>query len=132
MKTVLKDIPDDRIRAYFVWLPVFGGDFRGESRKLSKAFPDPRVTYFSDPGSLTGSLWLHVLQTGTETAWDVYMLYGADAEWAQEPPMPDFWMHQLDGVTKAPLLNEEEFEHKLREMLKTVDKKTTSVELPRH
>src|SRR5580693_9144469 len=121
MKTVLKNVPDNRIRAYFVWLPVFGGDFRGESRKLSKAVPDPRVTFFSDPGSLTGSLWLQVLQTGTETAWDVYMLYGADAEWEQKPPMPSFWMHQLDGVTKAPLLNEEEFERKLREMLKMVD-----------
>ncbi len=114
----LKNVTDDRVRAYVVWLPVFGGDFRGESRKLSNSFRDKRVSYFIDPKSLTGDLWESVLKTEREVAWDVYLLYGAGARWEeQEPPMPDFWMHQLTGVTKAPRLEEPELRKKLKELL---------------
>lgn len=116
--TTLKNTTDDRVRAYVVWLPIFGGDFRGESLKLSRAFRDKRVSYFTDPKSLTGDLWERVLQTERETAWDVYLLYAAGARWQEEkPPTPDFWMHQLTGVTKAPNLDEAEFRKKLKELL---------------
>jgi hypothetical protein len=99
-------------------LPVFGGDFRGESRKLSNSFRDKRVSYFIDPRSLIGDLWESVLKTEREVAWDVYLLYAAGGRWEeQEPPMPDFWMHQLTGVTKAPRLEEPEFRKKLQELL---------------
>jgi hypothetical protein len=118
----LKQINDDRLRAYVVWLPIFGGDFRGESRKLSRNFPDKRVTYFSDPKELTGKLWQGVLGLD-DIAWDVYMLYGTGTAWPDEPPPPDFWMHQLDRVTKAPVLDQAAFAEKLQVMLKTVGKK---------
>lgn len=115
---ILKSVTDDRLRAYVVWLPIFGGDFLGESRKLSRSFKDKRVSYFIDPNSLTGDLWERVLQTKREIAWDVYLIYGTDARWReQEPPMPEFWMHQLTGVTKAPTLDEAEFRNKLKQLL---------------
>ncbi len=113
----LRSIADDRVRAYIVWLPIFGGDFHGEQRNLSRTYRNKRVSYFSDSESLSGKIWERVLETGRVIAWDVYMLYGPDAKWGDEPPMPDFWMHQLDGVTKAPRLNEETFRAKLKEML---------------
>lgn len=31
-------------------------------------------------------------------AWDVYFVYGRDAEWAKDPLAPDYWMHQLMGL----------------------------------
>lgn len=114
----LKNVTDDRVRAYIVWLPIFGGDFRGEARKLSRSLSDKRVSYFTDPKSLTGDLWERTLKTQREIAWDVYMLYGAAARWENEdPPIPDFWMHQLTGVTKAATLEESEFRKKLTDML---------------
>jgi len=114
----LKSVRDNRVRAYVVWLPIYGGDFRGEARKISRSFRDKRVSYFVDPASLTGDAWELVLQTRRETAWDVYLIYGKDAEWTDEhPPMPGFWMHQLTGVTKAPRLEEPEFRKTLKEML---------------
>jgi hypothetical protein len=116
----LKNVTDDRVKAYIVWLPIFGGDFKGEGRNLSRSFPDTRVSYFSDPESLSGELWERVLKTEREIAWDVYMLYGPEAKWEQEPPLPDYWMHQLGGVTKAPRLNEETFRAKLKEMLSDI------------
>ena len=113
----LKDVPDDRVRAYIVWLPVFGGDFKGQAEKLSRSFPDRRVSYFLDPESLSGGFWEGILKSGHPVAWDVYLIYGASAEWQRELPAPDFWMHQLGGVTKAPRLNQPEFETRLQEMV---------------
>ena len=117
MKT-LKSVTDDRVRAYIVWTPIFGGNFMRASRQLSRSFPDKRVSYFADSEALAGHLWERVLKTGREEAWDVYFLYGADARWnEEEPPTPDFWMHQLWGVNKAPRFKEPEFTAKLKEML---------------
>src|SRR5581483_8515126 len=125
MVKTLKDIPDDRVRAYIVWLPIFGGDFKGASQDHSKSFADARVNYFLDPDSLTGELWKPVLKLNDDIAWDVYLLYGPDAKWDKEPPQPDFWMHQLSGVTQAPRLNQTAFEAKLKEMLPTAKEPTT-------
>ena len=113
----LKSVTDDRVRAYIVWLPIFGGDFKGEARKLSNSFRDKRVSYFLDPESETGKQWERVLKTERLIAWDVYLLYGAAANWQDDPPSPDFWMHQLGGVTKAPVFDEATFTAKLKGML---------------
>jgi hypothetical protein len=113
----LKSVPDDQVRVYIVWLPIFGGDFKGEARKLSNSFRDKRVSYFLDPESETGKQWERVLKTERLIAWDVYLLYGAGANWQDDPPLPDFWMHQLDGVTKAPVFDKVTFTAKLKGML---------------
>lgn len=113
----LKSVTDDRVRAYAVWLPIFGGDFKGEARKLSNSFRDKRVSYFLDPDSSTGTQWERVLKTERFIAWDVYLLYGADANWENEPPQPAYWMHQLGGVTKAPRYDEPTFRAKLKGMV---------------
>jgi hypothetical protein len=113
----LKSVTDRRIRAYIVWLPIFGGDFKGEAHKLSRGFADTRVSYFLDPESLSGILWEEVLKTQREIAWDVYLLYRPAAGWSDQPPLPDFWMHQLSGVTKAPRFDVMKFKEALKSML---------------
>ena len=122
----LKSVTDDRIRAYIVWLPIFGGDFKGEAHKLSKSFADTRVSYFLDPESLSGNLWEEVLKTQREIAWDVYLLYRPAAQWSEQPPLPDFWMHQLGGVTKAPRFDEAEFKATLKAMLNETAQKSAA------
>lgn len=114
---------DDRVSVYVIWDPIFGGNFDGAAKELSKSFPDKRVSYFKDPDSLAGTLWKGVLKLDNDIAWDVYFLYGAAAKWDQEPSQPDFWMHQLYGVTQAPLFNQEVFKKKLTEMLSIVEEK---------
>lgn len=116
MQSVLKNVPDDRLRAYFVWLPMFPSDSRSWAESRTNEFSDPRLTYYWDGNRVTGDDWAKTL--GMEnTAWDVYFLYGPDAEWSKANPPPAFWMHQLGGVTKAPRLNKDEFEKKLKEIL---------------
>jgi hypothetical protein len=124
----LKRVSDDQVRVYVIWDPIFGGNFEGAAKELSYRFPDKRISYFKDPDSLAGKQWKQVLKLDNEIAWDVYFLYGADAQWGNEPPQPDFWMHQLFGVTKAPGFNEPVFEEKLKEMLNTVKEKGSTVD----
>ena len=117
MTSVLKTIADDRLRAYVIWDPIFGGPFNGEARNLARSFPDKRVRYFKDPTSMAGNLWERVLKTGREIAWDVYLLYDAEAQWNDRPPPPGFWMHQLTSVTVGPRLDDETFRKELQAML---------------
>jgi len=122
----LKSVTDDRVRAYIIWLPIFGGDFKGEARKLSNSFRDRRVSYFLDPDSSTGKDWEGVLKTGRLIAWDVYLLYGADAQWKEAPSQPAFWMHQLSGVAKAPRFDRATFTARLKGMLDEMNAKSAS------
>ena len=105
-----------------IWDPIFGGSFDREAKKLSSSFRDKRVSYFKDPDSFAGNLWARVLdiKNEREIAWDVYLLYDADAEWEPEPPQPGFWMHQLWGVTKAPRFDVPAFTAKLKDMLEEI------------
>jgi hypothetical protein len=50
----------------------------------------------------------------------VYLLYGATSQWEKEPAAPDFWMHQLGGVTSAPQLDQAVLEAKAKELLSKV------------
>ena len=116
MQKVLKNIPDDRLRAYIVWLPMFPGDSQEWAKTRSGEFSDKRLSYYWDGNRLTGQQWQKVLGT-SRAAWDVYLLYGADSQWEKEPAAPDFWMHQLGGVTDAPRLDGATFEVKVKELL---------------
>lgn len=52
-------------------------------------------------------------------AWDVYLLFPRGARWnADLPPRPNFWMHQLSGVTDAPRLDPAVLKAHVEEMLR--------------
>jgi hypothetical protein len=116
MQKAIKAIPDDRLRVYIVWLPMFPGDTRKWAQIRSDEFSDKRVSYYWDGEKIAGKAWQKTLGTKRE-AWDVYLLYGAQRQWDKEPAAPDFWMHQLGGLTHAPRLDEETFEAKAKELL---------------
>ena len=116
---MLTNIPDDRLRAYIVWLPMFPGDSRGWAKNRSGEFSDKRVSYYWDGEKLAGQQWQKVLGT-KGVAWDIYLLHGAQSQWDKQPPAPDFWMHQLRGETGAPLFDVTAFEAKAKEMLNQV------------
>jgi hypothetical protein len=119
MQKVLKAIPDDRLKVYIVWLPMFPGDSRKWAQTRSDEFSDKRIRYYWDGERISGKSWQKVLGTKKE-AWDVYLLYGADSQWEKESVTPDFWMHQLGGLTHAPQLDEAAFTAKAKELLSNV------------
>jgi len=116
IQAVLKNIPDDRLRAHIVFLPMYAGDTKSHAQTRMQEFNDERVTYYWDGNKRTGNEWKKVLGIN-RTAWDVYLLYGPGISWNGSTPAPAFWMHQLDGVTKAPWLNSVEFEGEIQQLL---------------
>jgi hypothetical protein len=125
VEKILKEVPDDRVRVYVIWDPIFGGKFDEASQDLARRFQDKRVTYFKDPASLAGNLWKRVLDIQRDIAWDVYMLYSAEAEWKTDPPQPDYWMHRLWGVSNGPFFEEAKFGARLKEMLNKTEASKT-------
>ena len=60
-------------------------------------FSDPRVKQFWDPDQIFGKLMSQTLNLRASIAWDVYLVYPPGHSWNTElPPIPKFWMHQLD------------------------------------
>lgn len=117
MRTILKGIKDDQVRAYFVWLPCIETDDRASALERAKEFSDPRLRHYWDGERLTGISWDKILNTG-DFAWDVYMIYGSAAKWDKaSPPSPDFWMHQLMGVENVPTLDRNAFEIQIKRFL---------------
>lgn len=67
--------------------------------------PDQRVRNYWDADEVLGRAYGEMLPT-PGPAWDVYLLFRRGVRWAGHlPPRPDYWMHQLGGVTNAPRLD---------------------------
>lgn len=67
--------------------------------------PDRRVRNYWDPDETLGRAYGEMLPT-PGPAWDVYLLFRRGVRWTGTlPPKPDYWMHQLGGVTNAPRLD---------------------------
>lgn len=98
----MQAFPDADISVAVVWIDILGGDNREEALKATERFvDDPRVKFFYDQKRMTGEAFMKTVPELSEKqvlAWDIYMFYDADAEWAGKlPPSPDTHMYQLGG-----------------------------------
>jgi len=100
-------------------MPVLQGDNHEAAEDLANELHDDRVTHFWDEKQHTGNIWSEVLDLNRNLAWDIYFLYGKNSKWGNVPSVPDFWMHQLGGVTIASRLDNKIFINRLRELLNT-------------
>ena len=76
-KNILEQNPDAELGVHVVWVPQLGAT-RGDVDP--GLFGDPRVTTYWDPNGLVGEAAFR-----DSGAWDVYALYGPDAEWGDPP-----------------------------------------------
>ena len=70
------------LKIYAVWVPFVGGTASAIDPSI---LGDPRVTQYWDGGALTSS-WFeqNVTHNGFPT-YDIYFLYGSDADWSNAP-----------------------------------------------
>jgi hypothetical protein len=95
---------DPRLQAFVVWVPELGAH-ENNVADATRLVPDARATHYWDPNETLGVAYGRLLPT-PEAAWDVYLLFGSGVRWPESGvPKPDFWMHQLGGVTAAPRLD---------------------------
>jgi hypothetical protein len=100
---VLKQVPDPNLRTYVVWVPKKRG-LRRDVPTAASTVEDSRVLHYWDGDSLLVNAYRDVLRLG-EDAWDVFLLYGADAKWdGDRPPAPDYWAHQIGEPEKPRVL----------------------------
>ena len=90
-KTNSKDL-----RGFIVWLPMKAADDPASAAVQAARFRDARIAEGWDAKRAAGALFARMLKL-KGTAWDVYLLYGRGVRWeGEEPPVPSFWMHQLE------------------------------------
>jgi hypothetical protein len=73
------------LRVYAIWLPFLGGN--EEAADVSKrVLPDERVVQYWDGEAITSDWFAeNVENTDAAVLWDVFYLYGEDAEWEDVP-----------------------------------------------
>lgn len=116
---MLEQVKDSDLRVYSVYVPILGNDDEASVPSAMKSLPDTRVVFYWDAkGELTKS-YSRVLKLGEDrAAWDVYLVFDRTAEWKAEPPAPNYWMHQLRGVSAERRLNGEKLTTELKKLLK--------------
>ena len=88
---MLDQVKDPDVRVYAVWASVLKSDFEIAVRRATKRLPDARVSHYWEGEGELVKAYGRVLRLGAdETAWDVYYVYGREAEWGGEPPAPHY------------------------------------------
>lgn len=102
---MLGQVKDPDLRVYAVWASVLKSDFEIAVGRATRRLPDERVSHYWDAQGELVKAYAPVLKLGgDQTAWDVYYVYGRDAEWKDgPPPPPDFIMDQVDLPGSRPL-----------------------------
>ena len=67
-----------------------------------KFLNDVRIRHFYDANKAVGKTVADSVGWAGNVAWDIYLFYEPFSEWTEQPPQPQFWMHQLtdDWATK--------------------------------
>ena len=101
-ESVLKAYPAADIQISIVWIDMLPSDNEEAATKSSAIFADPRVTQFHDPDRKSGfAIAKDLLYENAGPAWDIYLYYDKNAQWADAPPKPMDWVHQLGGGRRA-------------------------------
>jgi hypothetical protein len=115
---VLKQDSSEDLRVYTVWVTFYPGDSERTVTSATKRISDKRVQHFWDGKADLSEKYRRVLGID-QPAWDVYFVYGRDAEWKSElPPAPAYWMHQLGGLPRERYLDGDRLAAEINDLLK--------------
>ena len=79
--------------------------------------PDERATHYFDGSQAVGDALAPVLGTKMDMAWDVYLVYDANAEWDAQPSPPVGWLHQRLDEDPERFFYRIELEEMIRKVL---------------
>lgn len=92
---MLDDHPQAALQVLVVWVPMLASDSLAEADKVSALIPDRRATHFYDSKRWAAQAIAASVGGADAVAWDTYLFYRPGAGWADAPPLPERWMHQL-------------------------------------
>jgi len=127
-KQVLETIPSNGLVVYVVWIPVLNyqdeATLQKNGLKESSRVSDSRATHYTDPSGFSGKQYSTILNFPYHSpAWDVYMVFGADARWGDCAPAPTDWMYQGEGLDRARLLDGHKLADRVQKLLAAADTK---------
>lgn len=97
MQEIFEANKSEKLRGVIVWIPMLDTDKLEAANEREIKFSDPRVKQFWDRDRIFGQLLSQTLKLKESIAWDVYLVYPPGHSWDTEfPPLPTFWMHQLN------------------------------------
>ncbi len=97
VQQLLYEFEDENFQVYVVWEPILGTDKRGVAVRAASLIPDSRARHYWVDDRSVGHMFKDAIGLKNEAAWDVYLLYPAGTRWTSEPPVPDYFQHQLGG-----------------------------------
>ena len=101
LKTVFDKSSSTDMAAFLVWLPIRATDDANAAAQQTSSFRDARLSEGWDADRAVGDLFARRLSL-KGAAWDVYLVYDRGQRWDKAgPPMPSFWMHQLQESVGA-------------------------------
>lgn len=106
------------MRVYVVWVPSLPPDNESKVPAATAKIPDERAShYWDEKGALKVGYYKALKMK--ELAWDVYYVYGRDAEWKGElPPVPDYYMHQLRTLPPERMLDGDKLAEEMNKLLR--------------
>src|SRR5271167_62373 len=116
----MQRISDPNLRAYIVWLPILpSGAHEPAARREAERIPDSRAIRFFDAEARVGKVYSSILHLPSGLpAWDVYLVFGPEVRWDDNPPVPTYWMHQLGRAGPPELrLDGEQLERVISSLL---------------
>jgi hypothetical protein len=97
VQEIFEENDSEKLYGAIVWIPMLETDNIDIANEREPQFSDPRVQQFWDQDRIVGQYLSQTLKLSASIAWDVYLVYPPDHTWgASLPPIPIFWMHQLD------------------------------------
>jgi hypothetical protein len=102
---VLVQVKDPDVRVYIVWVPSLPADKEERVVDATARISDKRASHYWDSAGKLKVDYQQLMKM-KEPAWDVYYVYGRNAEWKNElPPTPDYYMHQLRSLPRDRILD---------------------------
>lgn len=113
----MAEVDDDDFRLDLIFVPMLDADDLDVARERMAEYADDRVTYFWDPEFFAGYAYSTVFDLD-DIVWDIYFLYGREAEWQELPTRPALAMKGHQKMeNKIELWNVERFAEQADDML---------------
>lgn len=121
-RDLLSTTRDQRLQTFVVHVPVIGAEAK-HVLPAAKLLPSQNVRHYWNESGAVG-WWLSqqfAIKNSKKSvyAWDVWLLFGPEAQWADKSPTPRVLMHQLEELegTRIPMLDSKVFATNAREVL---------------
>jgi len=98
------------------------GDTYEAAKKAVAKFEDERVQHFYDSRQAAGRAFARSLGYADNIVWDFYLFYPLQSEWADLPPQPEIYMHQLRNrwADQARLFEKDALAEKFSETMQSM------------